>query len=209
MDEIKKERDAIMATTAHPPVIINHYLSEKIPKLLPEYFSGATTTFPIMSVTPRDITAYRELWDADPSIAVDSFALYERMFRMRRNAFPHIKTEQLLYYFYVNNTTTAADTLFDISQTVQDLLDRGDESAEEINEWTRSKLDTNSKLFFGEGSFAKEFKPIYFHNIKIYQLEETRDVIDFASVKTYIGNKIIIDYTYHIPSDFNQDTTPS
>ena len=37
----------------------------------------------------------------------------------------------------------------------------------------------------------------YFHNFKIYQLEETRDIIDFGTARTYGGNKIIVDFDYH------------
>jgi hypothetical protein len=37
----------------------------------------------------------------------------------------------------------------------------------------------------------------YFHNFKVYQLEETRDIIDFGTARTYGGNKIIIDFDYH------------
>jgi len=37
----------------------------------------------------------------------------------------------------------------------------------------------------------------FFHRIRIYQLEETRDIIDFGTARTYAGNKIIIDYDWH------------
>jgi len=37
----------------------------------------------------------------------------------------------------------------------------------------------------------------HFHNFKVYQLEETRDIIDFGTARTYGGNKIIIDFDYH------------
>jgi hypothetical protein len=37
----------------------------------------------------------------------------------------------------------------------------------------------------------------FFHDFKIYQLEEARDIIDFGTARTYAGNKIIIDYDYH------------
>jgi hypothetical protein len=38
---------------------------------------------------------------------------------------------------------------------------------------------------------------MFFHNFKIYQLEETRDIVDFGTARTYAGNKIIIDYDWH------------
>jgi len=49
----------------------------------------------------------------------------------------------------------------------------------------------------------------YFHDFKVYQLEETRDIIDFGTARTYAGNKIIIDFDYHqMPSLTNNNWTP-
>jgi hypothetical protein len=93
------------------------------------------------------------------------FAVYDRMFRMRRQAFPHIKCEQLLYYFYAFGDS-AVSSMIEVAQKVEDALNNGDESAEELNAWVRDNPQ--------EGSL-----PVYFHNIKIYQLQETRDIIDF------------------------------
>jgi hypothetical protein len=111
------------------------------------------------------------------------------MFKMRRKPFPHIKEEQLLYYFYKMHSDPEA--LIFATQVVQDLLDRGDESAEEINLWISEQLDPVTKLY------KSEFLPVYFHDLKIFQLEETRDIVDFGTARTYAGNKIIIDYKYH------------
>ena len=177
---------------AYPPVIINEYLSEKIPNEIPDRFSGALRFFPTL---PTDINALTESF---PEAASDVFSVYDRMFRMRRNPFPHIKSEQLLYYFYKMGGDPEA--LIETSQVVADLLDRGDESAEEINEWMRTKINPITGLItFGSGSLARDFKPIYFHDLKVYQLQETRDIVDFGTARTYAGNKIIIDYNYHIP----------
>jgi hypothetical protein len=135
------------------------------------------------------------------------FAVYDRMFKMRRKAFPHIKDEQLLYYFY----SLDIPVMVDAGQHIADLLDRGDESAYDLNEWIKSKLVGG--LYVkpdGNGNSTKEFLPVYFHDLKIFQLEETRDIIDFGTARTYAGNKIIIDYCYHTkgyPSVRNEDGT--
>jgi hypothetical protein len=48
-----------------------------------------------------------------------------------------------------------------------------------------------------------------FHNFKVYQLEETRDIIDFGTARTFGGNKIIIDFDYHQDQDLtNHDWAP-
>jgi hypothetical protein len=78
-----------------------------------------------------------------------------------------------------------------ITEAVQRLLDRGDESAEEINNWCSNR---RINLGITEGSVDNMF---YFHNFKVYQLEEVRDIIDFGTARTYAGNKIIIDFEYH------------
>ena len=99
---------------------------------------------------------------------------------------------------------------------VQDLLDNGDESAEELNLWIKKKLQTSpgAVVRTPDPSFpnnrqkdiirstvrfsGEDFYLPYFHSTKIYQLEETRDIIDFGTARTYAGNKIIIDYDWHI-----------
>jgi hypothetical protein len=75
-------------------------------------------------------------------------------------------------------------------------MDRSDETAEEVNEWARQK---GSIIVNGE-TIEPNF---YFHNFKVYQLEEVRDIIDFGTARTYGGNKIIIEYDYHmVDKDF-------
>lgn len=186
-----------MAIT-YPPVLINEYLAEKIPNRIPNSFAGSMKFFPTL---PTDINS---LTEGFPEAASDVFAVYDRMLKMRRGPFPHIKQEQLLYYFYKMNSDPEA--LIETTQIVADLLDRGDESAEEINAWMKTKIDPLTGLItFGTGRLAREFKPVYFHNLKIYQLQETRDIVDFGTARTYAGNKIVIDYTYHIPTDVNSD----
>lgn len=183
---------------SYPPIFINDYLAEKIPALLgPERFSSNLMRF--FPTAPTDIASLTETF---PEASADVFAVYDRMFRMRRRAFPHIKEEQILYYFYKMHSDPEAPVF--ATQIVQDLLDRGDESASDLNSWIQSKIDPVTKLYKGE------FSPVYFHDIKIYQLEETRDIIDFGTARTYAGNKIIIDYSYHAKgySSRNNSSSP-
>jgi hypothetical protein len=95
-----------------------------------------------------------------------------------------------LYYFY--KTSGDLEALIDTSQIVADLLDREDESAQELNTWIQSKV-VNGLVTFG----GKEFKPVFFHSMKVFQLEESRDIVNFNSNRTLAGIKIIIDYDYH------------
>ena len=182
----------------HPPSFVNAFLQQK---LGPDF--GAIPMFPTV---PTDMASLAQGFTIDELTEGTTFlfngnaAIYDRMFKMRRMPFPHIKCEQLLYYFNALEEN-AVPNLIRITQKIQDLLDRGDESAEDINAWILSTLDISPEqstdrpiaTIPGHGTF---YVP-YFHNFKIYQLEETRDIIDFGTARTYAGNKIIIDYDWH------------
>ncbi len=186
---------------SNPAVFINKYLSEKIGEALPEYF-GLPMFF--LPSAPTDIEA---LYQGFPQANEDQpFAVYERMFRMRKSSFPHKKDEQILYYLYKNgslNDEEQAAILFETTGMIYDLMDRQDESAEEINSWIAQKVDEQPGSESGTVKFGqKDFVAPSFHHSTVYQLEESRDIISFATAKTYFGNKIIINYCYHAP-DFN------
>jgi len=167
---------------SYPPIFVNDYLAEKVDSRfgfnVPFFPTGPSTLDQLTKEFPEGL-----------------FCVYDRMFRMRRKSFPHIKDEQLLYYFYKTSSDVVA--LIETTQLVQDLLDRGDESGQEVNAWIQSKIttkDDGSKVYIKGG---KEFLPVFFHEFTIYQLEEARDIVDFGTARTYAGNKIIISYCYH------------
>jgi hypothetical protein len=168
---------------SYPPIFINDYLKEKIASL-------SNIDVPFFPTSPSTIEQLSQTAVLNNQASL--MAVYDRMFKMRRKPFPHIKDEQLLYYFYSLDIPAMVDT----SQYIADLLDRGDESAQDLNSWIQSKLE-NGVYTKPDGNTTKEFLPVFFHDIKIYQLEETRDIIDFGTARTYAGNKIIIDYCYH------------
>jgi hypothetical protein len=182
----------------HPPSFINLFLQQK----LAPYF-GAVPMFPTVPTDMLSASENLTIQDLTEG-TVFSFngnaAIYDRMFKMRRTPFAHIKCEQLLYYFNAL-TENAVPNLIRMTQKIQDLLDRGDESAEDINNWILSSLEieqepVSERPFAVVPGYGTFYVP-YFHNFKIYQLEETRDIIDFGTARTYAGNKIIIDYDWH------------
>lgn len=208
----------------YPPVFINNYLSDSISQDLPDYFSNGVKFFPTQP------TSIETLTEEFPDASEEPFAVYDRMFRMRRGPFPYCRTEQLLYYFY--KTAGGVEALIETSQAVADLLDNGDDSAKDINYWIKKKHSEQGKPTekmlpreistriedYTLGMTAEEIRdfreensveyPVvqfgnktfflpYFHETKIYQLEEARDIIDFGTARTYAGNKIIIEYVWH------------
>jgi hypothetical protein len=175
-------------TVFNTPIIwINKYLQDKI-ELLTNF-----TRVPFFPTQPSTIDMLTQTFPAG-----DVMATYDRMFRMNRSGFPHIKSEQVLYYFYAT-AETSVEKMVKITESVYRLLDRSDESAEEVNNWC-----SNRRVDLGgtEGLVDNMF---YFHNFKVYQLEEVRDIIDFGTARTYAGNKIIIDFEYHQMPDLTSN----
>ena len=168
-----------------PVLWINEYLKEKLTELL------EGDIVPFFPTSPSTIDQLTETFPNGPGEG-GAFCVYDRMFRMRRGPFPHIKCEQVLYYFYAQASQPTLK-MIKIQEAVLRLLDRGDESAEDMNAWAKAKSDNG-----GIGDMTCKF---YFHDFKIYQLEEARDIVDFGTARTYAGNKIIIDYDYHQMQD--------
>ena len=175
-------------TTLNTPGLwVNKYLQEKI-------FGNTDIAIPFFPTRPTTIDDLTEQWTTilDERVAYQGVvATYDRLIRMRRSPFPHIKCEQLLYYFYATQENVT-ESMVKIQEAVLRLMDRGDETAEEINNWAKDKTI---------GGLQPKF---YFHNFKVYQLEEVRDIIDFGTARTYGGNKIIIDFDYHQDTSISQ-----
>jgi hypothetical protein len=174
---------------SYPPVVINEYLAEKISQRLGPSYRGTLKFFPTRP------TSIDTLVKTNPAQSNDVHVVYDRMFRLRKDPFPHVKQEQLVYYLYKMNSDP--ETLIETVQVMYDLLDREDESAQEINAWISSKVNNSGILVFGSGRGQKTFKPIFFHRLKAFQLEEARYIADFDSTKTFSASKILINYDYH------------
>lgn len=155
-----------------PILWINKYLEDKISLLT----NVDVPFFPSSPTTINDLTG------SFPPGGV--MATWDRLIKMRKSPFPHIKQEQAMYYFYAT-ADNVTENMIQIQEAVLRLMDRGDETAEELNEWSKTQTI---------GGLNNKF---YFHSFRVYQLEETRDIIDFGTARTYGGNKIIIDYSYH------------
>jgi hypothetical protein len=180
-------------TLLNTPVLwINKYLEANIPLL-------SNIEVPLFPSSP---TALSDLQQSFPTGGV--MGTWDRLIKMNRKGFPHIKCEQLLYYFYAT-AENSVENMIQIQEAVFRLMDRFDETAEEINNWCSNRqvnIGTNANPNLIDSMF-------YFHNFKVYQLEETRDIIDFGTARTYGGNKIIIDFDYHqMPDLTTNDWVP-
>lgn len=181
-----------------PVLWINRYLQTKLAT------SGTQIGIPFFPSRPASIDELTEQW-----ITVDNniypyagvMATWDRLIKMRRGPFPHIRSEQILYYFYATESNVT-EQMVQTQELILRLLDRGDESAEDLNTWAaQNQINVGTQQ--SPNLLSNKF---YFHNLKVYQLEETRDIIDFGTARTYGGNKIIIEYTYHqMPELTNND----
>jgi hypothetical protein len=160
-----------------PVLWINKYIKEKIGLV-----TGLDT--PFFPSTPSTLDNLTTMFPDGGTMAT-----WDRLVRMNKTGFPHIKCEQLMYYFYASGSDPILN-MVKIQEAVLRLMDREDETAEEVNNWCM-----NRQVRLDDGSLVDNM--FYFHYFKIYQLEETRDVIDFGTARTYGGNKIIIEFDYH------------
>lgn len=179
-----------------PVLWINKYLQAK----LSDFGFEGVPFFPTSPSTINDLTStFQGLPGANGVMGT-----YDRMFKMNRKSFPHIKCEQLLYYFYATESNSIPN-MVQVTEIIYRLLDRFDESAQEINDWC-----SNRRVNIGTTGTPELIDNIfYFHNFRVYQLEETRDIIDFGTARTYAGNKIIIEFDYHqkpVDSNDGSDT---
>lgn len=169
-----------------PVLWINEYLKEKIgldSGIGVPFFPSRPAT--IEELTDSWVTITPESTTEPQMLAYAGvMATWDRLVRMRRSPFPHIKQEQVLYYFYATENDVV-ENMVQVQEKVLRLMDREDETAKEINDWAKNKTIDGMSCKF------------YFHRFRVYQLEEVRDIIDFGTARTYGGNKIIIDFEYH------------
>ena len=175
-----------------PVLWVNKYLEDKIPFL-------TNIEVPLFPSTPSILD---DLTGSFPAGGV--MGTWDRLVKMNRKTMPHIKSEQILYYFYATAENTI-ENMVQIQEAVLRLMDRLDETAEEINNWC-----SNRAINIGTEAIPDLIENMfYFHSFKIYQLEETRDIIDFGTARTYGGNKMIIDFEYHqMPALTSDDWSP-
>jgi hypothetical protein len=180
-------------TLLNTPVLwINKYLQSKIA----DSTGLDTPFFPTLPSTINDLTQYFPTGG--------TMATWDRLIKMNKKSFPHIKCEQIMYYFYANGENPI-EKMVQIQEQVLRLMDRGNETAEEVNNWA-SNRQVNLGTVQSPDLIDNMF---YFHDFKVYQLEESRDIIDFGTARTYGGNKIIIEYDYHaMPELTSADWTP-
>lgn len=163
----------------YPPIWLNAFIVEELKK-----YDFNVIVVPSNPSAIDDV--YKNTLGTYPDLAIQ----YDRLFRFRKNSFYPMKCEQLLYYVYSHQTSNIYDAMAIISQ----LLDRSDASAEDLNKWCAAKQSGDTPIL--DMAVPIDYN-VYFHDIKVYQLEETRDLGELSSIRGLTLNKLIIEYDYH------------
>lgn len=126
---------------------------------------------------------------------------YDKLFKMKKNAFYPIKCEQMQIYLY-----GLPEKVYQAEAILRELLDRSDAAAQDLNHWASEKQAGNNPLLkdpsrANSGTITHN---VFFHNFKVFQLEEVRDLGQIDTLRGYAVSKLLIDYDYHnsVPSSY-------
>lgn len=180
--------------TGFPPTFLNKYVLAQLAQfglIASEDVLGTTPMVPAQFPTNIEdlYNNSLEIRQTDNPILI----VYDRLMRFRPNAFYRHKREQLIYFIY----STDIDKLINSIRVISDALDREDAAAQDVNAWI-----AENPILNGNGMPIPT--NVFFHNIKVYQADESRDVAELASARTLFVNKIVVEYDYHTttPSDY-------
>lgn len=168
--------ESIALQTTFPPVLVNKYILAQLQRF--DILTGREGIDPILPVQSTNID---DLFDEITLTDQPFLIAYDRLIRYNNDASYWNKREQLVY------TIHAADTAlgYDISRVIVEALDRQDAAAQDVNAWlTENKADLPPLN-------------VFFHNFRVFQIDETRDLVELGSIKFNWRGKIIIEYDYH------------
>jgi hypothetical protein len=179
----------IATDTGFPPALINGYILSELA------FHGLVADADLLNPSPmvpaQFPTNIEDLYNDNVSIRqTDSpiLIVYDRLMRFRPTPFYAHKREQLIYFIY----STDVAKLIDSVRVISSALDREDSSAQDVNSWSIANLESPN---------------VFFHNTRVYQADESRDVAELASARTLFVNKIIVEYDYHVKTEIDSRYT--
>jgi hypothetical protein len=187
----------ISTDTGFPPTFINGYILSELA------FFGLVAESDLVNPSPmvpaQFPTNIEDLYNDSIQIRQTEspiLIVYDRLMRFRPTPFYPHKREQLIYFIY----STDVGKLIDTVRVISNALDREDSSAQDVNSWAIANPILNS-----QGNTIPY--NIYFHNTRVYQADESRDVAELASARTLFVNKLIVEYDYHIKTEIDSRYT--
>ena len=176
----------ILNETGFPPTFVNAFVNSELKEfgLMP---SGPEPFQPFFPAQVPD--SVEGIYNDIPFIRNNpdtTVIIFDRLIRFRPTTFYRHKREQLIYFIYSPNLTKLLDT----TRVIIECLDREDAAAQDLNFW----ISQNDVLDENGDPIPKN---VFFHNVKVYQADESRDILELASARTLGLNKLIIEYDYH------------
>ena len=172
--------------TGFPPTFVNAFVNSE----LKEFGLMPTGPEPFQPFFPAQVPDSVEgIYNDIPFIRNNpdtTVIIFDRLIRFRPTTFYKHKREQLIYFIYSPNLTKLLDT----TRVIIECLDREDAAAQDLNLW----ISQNDVLDENGDPIPKN---VFFHNVKVYQADESRDILELASARTLGLNKLIIEYDYH------------
>jgi hypothetical protein len=164
----------------YPEVLINNFVWEQFrinkPGIYSEYDANVKPIFPF-----TDSRAGDQTW------ANKAYIIYDSFIRPRSGKYKYfypIKSGQLVYSIRGNN-----GQLFEWRDFIVDLLDREDEVAKEVNEFSASENANNR---------------IYFQCFNVYQTLPVGQTTKDVSLSQQLITNVIIRYDYHTDGVFGE-----
>ena len=149
-----------------PVLAVNGYLWDTMKQVEPTLASRYGSTLPFF---PLSDSATGASWEGKPYI------IYDRMMRTTGSPFYPIKKDHILYAVKATDIESLQWGL-----AIEYILDRCDDSAQDINEWNREK--------------GNKYK-VYFHNLRVFQADSS--VNRNFSTRPYYITEFIVQAEYH------------
>lgn len=176
---------AEISQTGFAPLYVNAYIIAQLQEF--GILAGTEQMTPIFPTSPTSIEEVFKNYIGAPGIDDPVLIQYEKLIRFRPTPFYPHKREQLIYYLYSTNLSKSMDA----HRIISEALDREDASAQDMNKWIVDNADNFNNP-----------PNVFFRSSRVYQADETRDLLDLASAKTVYANKLIIEYDYHVKDPF-------
>jgi hypothetical protein len=172
-----------------PEYWIKEYLFHEMKKYSPPASMGLPASLPSDTwrpFYPPSVISSQDFWESYPAeIAIS----YDKLLRFRTNPFYRIKKEQMLLNVITDEANSEYDIAWNFMAMVVELLDREDQAAQDLNKWAAENYGFDDEVAHN----------VFFHKIRVYKIDESRDLLELASVN--LGDslgKIIIEYDYHV-----------
>ena len=196
------------AVVYRPENIINLYVWEQFKTHAPTFYNlyGPTSGGP--DIVPFFPAPANNL----PTAVIENdlpYVMFDKFSRVRGGSggykyFYPVKTDQMRYtivggslYDINRNQQDRYATTINLTSLIQSILDREDDAAKDINEFTRTLPDYNSPSY-------PELSKYYFHCVNVYQsgfTDTQQDVSDFMEYNP--TRDLVIKYDYH-SKQFNE-----